>query len=184
MPAVGRVKPPAVNRFFLGLVALWRAWTDAAAAARLAEALQGGGAALPAAPAVAPSAPARSEALTLLGLLQREGRLVDFLQEDISGYSDAQVGAAVREVHKGCAAAIARVFAPAPLRAEAEGAVIEVPAGFDPAEFRVVSRDSAATHGRGALVHPGWRASKTELPSWNGTAAAESVIAPCEVELS
>ncbi len=161
---------------------MWRAWTDPAAASRLVEALGVAGAALPATPA-APPAPSRSEALTLLGLLQREGRLVDFLQEDISGYSDAQVGAAVREVHKGCAAAIVRVFDLAPLRTEPEGAMIEIPAGFDPAEFRVVSRDAAATHGRGALVHPGWRAAKAELPSWHGAPAAASVIAPCEVEL-
>src|SRR5688572_25231603 len=41
------------------------------------------------------AAPTES-ALQLLGLLQREGRLLDFLMEDMSGYADAEIGAAAR----------------------------------------------------------------------------------------
>src|SRR5207253_6846543 len=36
-------------------------------------------------------------AVQLLAILQREGRLLDFLQEDVDGYADAQIGAAVRD---------------------------------------------------------------------------------------
>src|SRR5262245_3785422 len=40
------------------------------------------------------------EPLRLLALLQREGRLLDFLLEDIQGYGNDQIGAAVRDIHK------------------------------------------------------------------------------------
>src|SRR5690242_9065624 len=76
----------------------------------------------PAAPAPAPVArptpaapPARSDALALLSVLQREARLVDFLKEDIAPYADAQVGAAVRDVHRDAGAALERLFALRPV---------------------------------------------------------------------
>ena len=49
---------------------------------------------------VARPKPARSEAIALLETLQREARLVDFIKEPIDVYADAQVGAAVREIHR------------------------------------------------------------------------------------
>src|SRR5262249_23557231 len=43
-----------------------------------------------------------ASALTLLAAFQREGRLVDFLQQEIAGFSDEEIGAAARVVHGGC----------------------------------------------------------------------------------
>src|SRR5258706_10952915 len=43
-----------------------------------------------------------ASALQLLALLQREGRFVDFLEEDVTSFSDADIGAAARVVHGGC----------------------------------------------------------------------------------
>src|SRR5687768_6512529 len=40
-----------------------------------------------------------AEPLRLLTLLQREGRLLDFLLEDLSAATDEQVGAGVRALH-------------------------------------------------------------------------------------
>src|SRR5437879_4682659 len=100
----------------------WRALTDSRFGERVAPLLTETPAAAPSAPSApparapeAPKAPARSEALTLLSVLQREGRLVDFLQEPIGAYNDAQVGAAVRDIHRDCAAALDRIFALKPL---------------------------------------------------------------------
>src|SRR5438105_3829505 len=101
----------------LAFKAFWRALTDRAFAQRIEPLLHGEMAAMPATTAAVPPAPtrpappARSEALTLLSVLQREGRLVDFLKEPIAGYSDAQVGAAVRDIHRDCATALDRIFA-------------------------------------------------------------------------
>jgi len=134
-------------------------------------------------PAVAPVAPARSEALTLLSVLQREARLVDFLKENITPYSNEQVGAAVRDVHRDAAASLDRMFALQPVRNEAEGASVEVPAGADASRVRLVGNVSGNPPFRGTLRHAGWEATKIQLPEWTGGDANARVVAPAEVEL-
>lgn len=146
---------------------------------------------LPAPPAKEPEArqppepkrPQRSEALTLLAALQREARFVDFVLEPIGGYSDAQIGAAVRDIHRDSAALLERMFAVRPLVAEAEGAAIEVPAGFDAARYSLTGAVSGQPPHRGQLAHHGWQATRCELPSWTGTDEAALVVAAAVVEL-
>ena len=127
--------------------------------------------------------PGRSEALTLLAALQREARLVDFLQEELTGYDDAQIGASVRDIHRDCAAAIERMFALQPLREQAEGSPLEIAAGFDPAQVKLVGNVTGQPPFRGTLAHPGWRATRCEIPAWIGHETAAQVIAPAEVEI-
>jgi hypothetical protein len=126
---------------------------------------------------------ARSEAVTLLATLQREGRLVDFLQEPLEGYSDAQIGAAARDVHRQCGQVLQRLFALRPIVAAAEEAAIEVPAGFDGGRYRLTGNVAGGPPFHGRLVHHGWEAEKCQLPAWSGTPAAARVVAPVEVEL-
>ena len=85
------VPPPFFARLWLAIVCFFRVIFDPQFAARVAVVRQ----ALPA-PAPQPFLPpARPDAtLHLLALLQREGRLIDFCEEEISGFSDAEVGAA------------------------------------------------------------------------------------------
>lgn len=170
---------------------------DFAARARL---LLEGGAAAPQPAATVPSAlvtptrpaampspriePSRSEALTLLAVLQREARLVDFLKENIAPYDDAQVGAAVRDVHRDAAAALERIFTLRPVMTEAEGAVVTVAAGADAARVRLIGNVTGQPPFRGALRHQGWEAEKVHLPEWTGSTAAARVVAPAEVELA
>ena len=137
------------------------------------------------APAATPQklAPTRSDALTLLAVLQREARLVDFLKEGIAGYPDDQVGAAVREIHRDAAAALDRMFALTPVRTEAEGASVTVPAGYDAGRIRLVGNVTGTPTHTGTLAHAGWEATKVELPEWTGTDASARVVAPAEVEL-
>lgn len=130
-----------------------------------------------------PRAPARSDALTLLATLQREARLVDFVKEPLEGYSDAQVGAAAREVHRDCVAVLERLFALRPVLADEEGAEVEVAAGFDPGRYRLLGNVTGEPPFRGRMVHHGWEATVCELPTWSGTAAAARVMAAVEVEL-
>lgn len=121
-------------------------------------------------------------ALQLLGLLQQEGRLIDFLQEDTSQYSDADIGAAARVVHAGCQKVLREYFSIEPVRLEEEGARITLEAGFDPAAIRLVGNVVGEPPFHGALTHRGWRASDIRLPK---VAAGHemNVIAPAEVEL-
>lgn len=141
----------------------------------------------PAAPA-GPAAPTkkragRSDALNLVALLQRESRLVDFLLEPINDYSDEQIGAAVRDVHRDASAALQRAFAPCPVREEDEGAAIEVPGDFDAARIRFTGRVADRPPFRGTLAHHGWLATQCVLPDWTGDDSAALVIAPAVVEL-
>jgi len=127
--------------------------------------------------------PARSEALTLLATLQREARFVDFIQEPLEGYADAQIGAAARDVHRDCAAVLARLFDFRPVVGDEEGAAIEVPAGFDAGKYRLVGNVTGEPPYRGKLTHHGWQAAKCELPAWTGSPASAKIVAPVEVEL-
>lgn len=127
--------------------------------------------------------PRRNEALTLLALLQREARLVDFLQESIDGYSDAQIGAAAREVHHGSRKVIEQVFGLEPVRSEAENSTITIPVGFEAGEYQLSGNLVGEPPYAGALRHHGWRVTRCELPAWTGTERASKVVAPAEVEL-
>ena len=130
-----------------------------------------------------PARPSRSEAVTLLATLQREARMLDFFGEPIGEFSDAQIGAAVRDVHRQCGEVLGRLFALAPVVDRAEGDAIEVPAGFDAGRYRLVGNVSGDPPHRGLLTHHGWVATKCELPEWSGEKAAALIVAPAEIEL-
>ena len=134
-------------------------------------------------PAVKAKPPARSEAITLLAALQREARFVDFVQESLAGYTDAQIGAVARDVHRDCGAVLKRLFALRPAVDQEEGAEVDIPAGFDPTRWRLTGNVASEPPFRGRLVHPGWEATICELPTWSGSAAAARIVAPAEVEL-
>lgn len=164
----------------------WRGLTDGVFAERIEPLLRGEPAPTAPPPAVIPSAPkppARSEAMTLLAVLQREGRLVDFLKEPIDTYTDAQIGAAVRDIHRDCGAVLERIFSLKPLLDRPDGSAIDVPVDFDAAKYRLTGNVAGQPPYRGKLRHGGWEATKVQLPEWNGTPAYAQVVAPAEVEL-
>ena len=94
-------------------------------------------------PKPAKKSPVRSDALNLLESLQREARLIDFLQESLAGYDDAQVGAAVRDLHRQSAAVLERMFALKPIETAPEGATTEVGEGFDPGRIHLAAISTA-----------------------------------------
>jgi hypothetical protein len=126
--------------------------------------------------------PSRSDALTLLAALQREARFVDLVHESLDGYTDAQIGAAARDVLRDCRKTLDRMFQLTPLLDQPEASPIDIPAGYDPNRYRVVGAPGEPPC-RGQLVHPGWRATHCQLPTWQGAEAASLVIAPAEVEI-
>jgi hypothetical protein len=121
-------------------------------------------------------------ALQLLGLLQQEGRLVDFLEEDVANYSDAEIGAAVRVVHDGCRKALHEHLTLLPIRQEAEGARITLEHGFDASALRPTGNLVGEPPFTGTLAHRGWRATEVRLPKLAKDHDVH-VIAPAEVEL-
>jgi len=121
-------------------------------------------------------------ALQLLGLLQRDARFIDFVEEDIAGYADADIGAAARLVHDGCRAALREHFTIVPVRDEAEGSRVTLPAGFDATAVRVTGNVVGSAPFTGTVSHRGWRVADVRLPKLTGSHDA-SVVAPAEVEL-
>jgi hypothetical protein len=118
----------------------------------------------------------------LLALLQREGRLIDFLLEDIQAYDNEQIGAAVRDIHRQCQGALKEHLVLAPVLAHAEGDNVEVPAGFDPSAIQLTGNVTGQPPFRGALRHHGWRVQEIKLrPPPEGQ--DEFVLQPAEVEL-
>ncbi len=137
-------------------------------------------------PPAAPVAENRADAevVSFLAVLQERGRLVDFVMDDITKYSDAQVGAAARVVHAGCKAAVAEHFGILPVRDESEGAKVSVPAGYPADEYRLIGKIGGEAPFAGTLVHRGWRAEWVKLPRLLTTGADRlPTIAPAEVEL-
>ncbi len=124
-------------------------------------------------------------ALQLLSLLQREGRLVDFLAEAIDGYSDAQIGAAARDVHRGLRRALADHLPTEPVLREQEEAQVRVDPGFDPRRIRLTGRVVGEPPFTGTLRHHGWRVREVKLPELvRGDGELDlTVVAPAEVEL-
>lgn len=121
-------------------------------------------------------------ALQLLGLLQQEGRLIDFLQEDLGAAADADIGAAARIIHEGCRKVLRTHFELAPVRSEREGSRLTVPAGFDAGAIRLTGRVLGQPPFTGTLVHCGWRATAVKLPKL-AEGHDTHVVAPAEVEL-
>ncbi len=122
------------------------------------------------------------EPLRLLALLQREGRLLDFLLEEIQSYPDDQVGAAVRDIHRQCQGALKEHLVLEPVLSQAEGSTVQVPSGFDPSAIRLTGNVTGQPPFQGTLRHHGWRVKELKLaPPPEGQ--DQFVLMPAEVEL-
>jgi hypothetical protein len=121
-------------------------------------------------------------ACQLLGLLQQKGRLVDFLEEEVAQYEDAEIGAAVRVVHEGCRKALHEHFSMSPIREESEGARVTLEPGFDASANRPTGNLIGEPPFTGTLAHRGWRVTEVRLPKF-AQGHDVRIIAPAEVEL-
>ncbi|MEY4511875.1 MAG: hypothetical protein RLZZ450_3997 [Pseudomonadota bacterium] len=185
--------PSFFARLALAFAAFFRVLFNAAYAGRVLRLANGDAPVSAPVPDRAPVAPPTPEppklrevptdsALQLLGLLQREGRLIDFLQEDVSNYSDAEIGAAARVVHASVNKALAAHVALERVRGEAEGSRVSVQSGFSAHEIRLTGHVVGEAPFTGTLAHAGWRAVNIELPKLSPGYDVR-VLAPAEVEL-
>ncbi|HUS65311.1 MAG TPA: DUF2760 domain-containing protein [Kofleriaceae bacterium] len=125
----------------------------------------------------------RDGALALLALLQREGRLVDFLREGLESYSDGDIGVAVRDIHRGCKKVIDEHFQLEAVMPGEEDSKVKVPPGFDPTEVRLIGKVSGEPPFTGTLRHHGWRVTEVKLPTLTD-GVDRRVLAPAEVEIA
>jgi hypothetical protein len=193
-------------RIVLAIRAFFVALFNADRAERIRQALDGAGGAEPSATGVSsnpvgtidtnrkrvdasPSVPSaqeptrtnvvRSDALTLLSVLQRESRLLDLVTESLDAYSDEQIGSAARTVLRDAHQSLSHVFGLQPIASESEGETIGIPENPSPIRWRISGNSSSP---RGTLAHPGWVATRVELPKWTGNKEDALVISPVEVE--
>ncbi len=158
-----------MNRLLLALRSFWRVLTDPEFASRVESLFSR-----------APTGPD----LRVLAVLQRDGRLIDFLEEDLDGYSDAQVGAAVRDIHRGCRKSLHDYLTIEPIIDAVEEQKVTVPSDFDPAAIRLVGNVNGAPPFQGILKHHGWRVRSVQLPVLPATRDDTSVLSPAEVEIA
>lgn len=183
-------EPSFFGRLGIAVAVFFRALGDSQFAGRVSRLLE-----VPetptAAPAAAPEIPKPVElpperlhasALNVLAMLQREGRLIDFLQEDLAAFPDADVGAAARAVHAGCRQVLAQCLTLEPVLKEAEGASVTVPAGFDANRIRLTGNIAGNGPFRGSVRHHGWATTAVRLPTLSAVLDPR-VLAPAEVEL-
>jgi hypothetical protein len=120
--------------------------------------------------------------LHLVSVLQREGRLIDFLSENLEAYDDAQIGAAVRSIHESCRKVVQKYLSPQAVISESEGDSLTVEEGFDPATVKLTGNVTGSPPFRGIVRHRGWLAARVELPTLSG-GGDTSLLAPAEVEV-
>ena len=120
--------------------------------------------------------------LRLLSFMQQSGRLIDFVKEDLTEYSDADIGASIRPIHKELAKLLEEMVTIRPVIEELEGASITIPVGFDGQKIKVVGKVKGQPPYTGTVLHQGWKAHKRSLPKAVGEANLE-IIAPAEVEV-
>jgi hypothetical protein len=157
-----------LNRIVLALRAFWRILSQPDFAARVESLFLR-----------APTGPD----LRVLAVLQRDGRLVDFLEEDIDPYTDAQIGAAVRDIHRGCRKSLHDYLTIEPIIPAAEEERVSVPNDFDPAAIRLVGNVQGSPPFQGVLKHHGWRVRSVHLPLLPVARDDSSVLSPAEVEI-
>ena len=121
-------------------------------------------------------------AVQMLALLQRDGRLVDFLMEDLTTYSDAQVGAAVRDVHASCRQVLSRYVTLEAVIAGEENQPVTVDSSTDPASIKLIGNVTGRPPFRGTLRHSGWRSTRVQLPPL-ADGAARAIVSPAEIEI-
>lgn len=181
-------KPSFLRRMSLAFGAFFSLLGDADKAARYERLDEPQPEAPPPAPvAPPPPAPVLREAtpdaaLQLLALLQREARLIDFVQESLAGHADADIGAAARLVHEGCRKVLNEHFQIEPVRTEAEGSRITLPAGFEASAVKLTGNVVGQPPFTGTLNHRGWKAAAVKLPKLTEKHDAR-VLAQAEVEL-
>jgi hypothetical protein len=166
----------SISRIRLAMRCEWRALRDPSFRQRVEPLL--------ATPGQEPQKPKKPSGapLRLLALLQREGRLVDFLLEDIQSYGDTDVGAAVRDIHRKCQTTLKEHLVLEPVVNQPEQATVDIPPGFDPSAVRLTGNVTGQPPFRGTLQHHGWRVKELKLgPPPEGQ--DEFILMPAEVEL-
>lgn len=120
-------------------------------------------------------------AIQMLSELQREGRFIDFLEEDLSEYEDDEIGSSVRSIHEGCKKVLNQCVQKEKILDQEEESQVRINSDYNAHEVKLSGRVSDKFPLKGVLVHPGWKVTSFELPQ--RSSGAKNVVAPAEVEI-
>jgi hypothetical protein len=140
----------------------------------------------PAQPAASPEMAVEAGVVQFLARMQEKGRLVDFLMDDITPFSNEQIGVVARVVHQGCREVVRGAFEIQPVHPGGEREEIVLAGDFDAGAYRLVGKVPEHPPYRGTVLHRGWKATRISLPRVSATTldlAAGRIIAPTEVEV-
>jgi hypothetical protein len=137
---------------------------------------------------VSPSVEVAVEAgvVQFLSRLQEKGRLVDFAMDDITPYSNEQVGAAARVVHQGCREVLQEAFDLRPVHGGEERETVSLSGEYDAGVYRLVGKVPEHPPYQGVVLHRGWKTTRVALPRVADAAlkaSAREIVAPAEVEI-
>ena len=122
-------------------------------------------------------------AIQMLAELQKEGRLIDFLEEDLSQYEDEEIGSSVRTIHEGCKKVMDQCLKKEKIIDQEEESSVRVNGDYDVHELKLSGRVSDKFPLKGVLVHPGWKVTSFKLKERSSNSSAQQVLAPAEVEI-
>jgi hypothetical protein len=127
-----------------------------------------------------------AQVVQFLARLQEKGRLVDFVMDDVTSYSNEQVGAAARVVHQGCREVLRSLFDIQPVYPGEEQETANLSGDYDASAYRLVGNIPEHPPYTGTVLHRGWKAVRITLPRLSDDAkvsGAREVIAPAEIEI-
>ena len=131
----------------------------------------------------APTKKAPDAAFQILFLLQKEGRLLDFLSEDLSEIDDAALGGAIRPIHESLKKILDDRLVVEPVLPNVEGDEVSLGETVDPDRIKLTGNVSPKGPYKGVLVHRGWKLKECKLPELVSGWTSD-VIVPAEVEIS
>ena len=127
--------------------------------------------------------PQRPDSVQLLSSLQEKGRLIDFLMEDIKDYDDAQIGAAVRNIHQDCRKLLKEYFPLVPAIDAPEDSEFTVNEGFNPSHIKLSGNIGSKPPFKGIVRHGGWKVSEVKMPL-RASNIDKNIVAPAEIEIA
>ncbi len=137
-------------------------------------------------PTEAPHGATEAGIVQFLGRLQDKGRFIDFVMDDVTPYSNEQIGAAARVVHQGCREVLKSNFDFEPVHGGKEGETITLSEDFDARAYRLTGKVPDRPPYKGAVRHRGWKITRISLPRLTGDVrdpAVREIAAPAEVEI-
>ncbi len=118
----------------------------------------------------------------LLKILQKQGRLLDFLTQNIDQFNDKEVANAAKVVHRGCNRALKKHCIIKAIYDTNENTNITLNPNFDRSKVNLTGNHHIKSPIKGILIHKGWQIESLSLPTLTEKANPD-ILQPAEIEV-